>query len=218
MTLQVNLKYVTFCMNKSKYIIKFWDVQRPTNNNYNLLSVLDFFPESLCYTNSFAITDKICWQGRAAGLSPPKHFLLVFLISLILCGQVTIWTPDGKKSTFVWFFFFSPSGLVSSLIRYGATWMWLYIIKPLSVFLFCLGCIFNVRPVAILDVAWLHWLSSFVAESWKLLTLRRGVKKPLHLQCAKLCAVLAFCNIFLWNNVASRSLSQDRLAVWEWRV
>lgn len=63
MTLQVNLKYVTFCMNKSKYIIKFWDVQRPTNNNYNLLSVLDFFPESLCYTNSFAITDKfLVWS------------------------------------------------------------------------------------------------------------------------------------------------------------
>lgn len=58
--LQVNLKYAAFCMNKSKQIIKFWDDQRTTNDSYNLLSVLDFFSGSLCYTNSFAITYKIC--------------------------------------------------------------------------------------------------------------------------------------------------------------
>lgn len=55
-TVQVNLKYATFSVNKPKYIIKFWDAQRPTNDSYHLLSVLDFFSKSLCYTNSFAIT------------------------------------------------------------------------------------------------------------------------------------------------------------------
>lgn len=113
-TLQVNLKYVMFCMTKPKYAIKFWGVQRSTNNRYHLLSILDFFSENFYYTNSFAITYKTCWWGRAASLSPPDHFLLLFLIFIILCGQVTILTPGGKKSVFGFF----TSSLVFSLIRY----------------------------------------------------------------------------------------------------
>lgn len=93
-------------------------------------------------------------------MGPPDHFLLLFLIFVILCGQGTILTPGRKKTMLVFF----PSGLVSGLISYDAAKMCLYIIKPLCVFLFCLGFVFNVRPVAILAMAWLHWFSSFVPE------------------------------------------------------